>query len=84
MLMVKKRTYLPSTAGQCSVPILGQAQPFPAPLKSHDGGEVMRLLSTVWVRQVEGVMADPGLSVWPSFLGLAGPRSFRPSLANAL
>jgi hypothetical protein len=31
-----------------------------------------------------GVMADPGLGVWPSSLGLARPWSFGPSLANTL
>jgi hypothetical protein len=38
----------------------------------------------VRLRQEEGVMADLGLSVWPSFLSSAGPRSFGLSLASVL
>jgi len=30
------------------------------------------------------IVADPGLSVRPCFLGMAGPQSFGPSLANIL
>ena len=44
----------------------------------------MRLSSTVWLRQEEGVVADPGLIVRSGLLGLAGPRSFGPSLADVL
>ena len=44
----------------------------------------MRLSSTVWLRQEEGVVADPGLIGRPGLLGLARPRSFGPSLADAL
>ena len=43
---------------------------------------VVSLLFVMRLRQKEGVMADPGLSVWPGSLGSAGPRSFGPSLAD--
>jgi hypothetical protein len=36
------------------------------------------------LKQEEGVMADPGLSVRPSLLGSARPRSFGLSLASIL
>jgi hypothetical protein len=72
---------MPSLVRTC---ILGRARPLPVPSKGRDGGKVVRLSSAVWLRQEEEVMANPGLSVRPSLLGLAGPRSFRPSLADVL
>jgi hypothetical protein len=44
----------------------------------------VRFLSVVRLKQREGVVVDPGLSVWPGLLGLARPRSFGPSLADML
>ena len=54
------------------VGMLGCARPLSVPSRDHDGGEVVSLSSAVWLRQEEGVMADPGLSVWPGSPGLAG------------
>jgi hypothetical protein len=42
----------------------------------------MSLLCVVWLRQKEGVMADPGLGVRPGSLGSVRPQSFGPSLAD--
>ena len=64
--------------------ILGGARPLPVPSRGRDGGEVVRLSSTVQLRQEEEVMADPSLSVRPGLLGLAGPRLFGPSLTDIL
>ena len=63
---------------------LCRARPLPVPSRGHDGGEVVRLLSAMRLRQEEGVVTDPGLSVRPRSLGLAEPRSFGPSLADML
>jgi hypothetical protein len=63
---------------------LGWAQPLPVPFEGRDGGEVVHLSSAVGLRQEEGVVANPGLSVWLGLLGLAGPQSFMPSLAKIL
>jgi hypothetical protein len=56
----------------------------PFPLGVVMGGEVMRLSGAVWLRQEEGVMADPDLSVWPGSLGLARPQSFGPLIVDIL
>jgi hypothetical protein len=50
----------------------------PHSLWGHDRVEVVRLSSAIWLRQEEGVMVDPSLSVRPSSPGLAGPQSFGP------
>jgi hypothetical protein len=42
----------------------------------------VRPLSVVRLRHEKGVMIDLGLSVRPSLLGLAGPQSLEPSLAD--
>ena len=63
---------------------LGWARPLPVPSGDRDGGEVMRLSSVVRLRQEKGVVANPGLNVRPGLLGLAGPRSFGPSLVEIL
>jgi hypothetical protein len=63
---------------------LGQARPPSVPSRGRDGGEVMRPSSVVQLRQEEGVIADPGLSVRPGLLSSAGPRSFGPLLAGVL
>jgi hypothetical protein len=39
-------------------------------------------IGSVRLRQRKGAMADPGLSVWPGPLSLAGPRSFGLILAG--
>ena len=44
----------------------------------------MSFLFVMRLRQKEGVMADFGLGVWPGSLGLAGPWSFGPLLADIL
>jgi hypothetical protein len=44
--------------------------------RGHAPFKVVRL------RHEEGVVAGHGLKVQPGLLGLAGPRSFRPSLAD--
>ena len=63
---------------------LGWARPLLVPSGGQDGGEVMCLLGAVRLRREEGIVADPGLSVWPSLPSLAGPRSFGPLLAGVL
>ena len=44
----------------------------------------MRPSSAVQLTQEEGVMVDPGLSVWNGLLGFAGPQSFGPLLVGIL
>ena len=62
--------------------VLGRARPLPILPRGQDDGEVVSHLCIMRLRQKGGVMADPGLGVWPSSLGSAGSRSFRPSLAD--
>ena len=66
------------------VGMIGWARPLPVPSKGHDGAEIVRLSSTVWLRHEGGVMADPSLGVQPGSLGLAGPQLFGLSLAGVL
>jgi hypothetical protein len=72
-----------SLRGQCGVLVpvragtLGWARPLPVPSRGCDGGEVMRPSSAVRLRQEEGVVADPGLSVRSGLLGLTGPLVIR-------
>ena len=54
------------------------------PSRGRDGGDVVRHSSAVRLRQEGEVVANPGLIVWPSLLGLAGPQSFGLSLADVL
>jgi hypothetical protein len=69
--------------GQCGMLVLvragmlGWARPLSIPFGGHDREEVIRFSSAVRLRQEEGVMADPDLSVRLGSLGLAGPQSFR-------
>jgi hypothetical protein len=44
-------------------------RPLPVPPKGRDGGEVVRPLGAMRLRQEEGVVADPGLDAWPAPLG---------------
>jgi hypothetical protein len=66
--------------GQCGVLVLVRegtlagSRPLPIPSRGRDEGEVVRLFGPVRLRQEGGVVADPGLIVWPDLLGLAGPR----------
>ena len=41
----------------------GGARPLLIPSRGHDGGELMRFSSAMWLRQEEEVMTDPS----PSF-----------------
>ena len=66
------------------VGVLNGARPLPVPFRGHDGGEVACLSSVGRLRQEEEVVADPSPSIRPGLLGLAGPQSFRPSLASVL
>jgi hypothetical protein len=66
------------------VDVLGGARPLPVPFRGHDGGEVVRFSCSVWLRQDEEVMADPGPSIWPGLLGSTGPWWFGPSPASIL
>jgi hypothetical protein len=50
----------------------------PHSLWGHDRVEVVRLSSAIRLRQEEGVVVDPSLSVRPSSRGLARPRSYGP------
>jgi hypothetical protein len=79
-----------SLQGQCSILILiradtlGNTRPLPIPSRGQDGGEVVHPSSVAWPSHEEGVMANPNLSVWSGSLGLPGPRSFGPLLADML
>ena len=64
--------------------VLAGARPLLVLSRGRDRGKVMRLSSVVRLRQEEGVVADPGLSVWLGSLGLARPWSFRILLTNVL
>ena len=63
---------------------LGYARPLPDPFGGRDGGEVTLLLSIMRLWEEEGVVADPGLSIQPALLGLAGPWSFGLLLTSVL
>ena len=62
--------------------VLAGARPLLVSSRDHDGGEVVRLSSAVRLRQEGGVMANPGLIIWPSLLSLVRPQLFALSLAD--